>query len=527
MHASTIPDTPTWDYDPEGAKGDFARLTPLSPLARTAFNDVVHRIHTQPDSLRHARRFIHYAPLHADEGGENSQDGSPVNSIARNKYCGYYRLNLGILPKNIGLGWVAGSSRRNLRDDDVDLMLTPQPGQHNVRGRHVRFSHNTNTGVLMVFADNWEVIIDGKKRIQNTAFAACENTGLMLGDLSYTIEFTDLDPQMYKTRLDDMYRQRQNNFSSIPHFLSPTPTPSLRASGYDKYFIYPTSAGGSYSTVSRACKKDTGELFVLKKMKRNNHNLAEIRKEVEILKSLDHHNVCQLVDTLGYERTSRFGHGEYDDVGLILAPFAPPLSLNVPHHQPASWIVDVSRQCFAGLAYVHQQGLMHRDIKLDNIGLVNNNNSGQPLRVVLLDFGHATRNPTSTNHMKGTIRYLAPEVIALKRTVASHTNPYTNKVDTWALGICIYELFHESFIRWKCVDDGAADEGWIRQEIASILSEDEDRYMIRLAMRSTIVWNPLVRCSAGDGLALLGGERVEGEGKEKVAVTAAKRRQVE
>ncbi|KAK5201811.1 hypothetical protein LTR16_001375 [Cryomyces antarcticus] len=469
--ASTIPDTPTWDYDPEGAKGDFARLTPLSPLARTAFNDVVHRIHTQPDSLRHARRFIHYAPLHADEGGENSQDGSPVNSIARNKYCGYYRLNLGILPKNIGLGWVAGSSRRNLRDDDVDLMLTPQPGQHDVRGRHVRFSHNTNTGVLMVFADNWEVIIDGKKRIQNTAFAACENTGLMLGDLSYTIEFTDLDPQMYKTRLDDMYRQRQNNFSGIPHFLSPTPTPSLRASGYDKYFIYPTSAGGSYSTVSRACKKDTGELFVLKKMKRNNHNLAEIRKEVEILKSLDH--------------------------------------------------------CFAGLAYVHQQGLMHRDIKLDNIGLVNNNNSGQPLRVVLLDFGHATRNPTSTNHMKGTIRYLAPEVIALKRTVASHTNPYTNKVDTWALGICIYELFHESFIRWKCVDDGAADEGWIRQEIASILSEDEDRYMIRLAMRSTIVWNPLVRCSAGDGLALLGGERVEGEGKEKVAVTAAKRRQVE
>ncbi|KAK5009815.1 hypothetical protein LTR28_013255 [Elasticomyces elasticus] len=193
---------------------------------------------------------------------------------------------------------------------------------------------------------------------------------------------------------------------------------------------------------------------------------------------------------------------------------------------PASWVVDVSRQRFAGLAYVHRQGLKHRDIKLSNIGLVNKNNGGQPSHIVLLDFGHAIRNPTSMNHMKGTIRYLAPEVMALKLNAELHPKPYTNKVDTWPLGICIYELFHERFIGWESVDDGVADEGRIRQEIASILPQDNDRYMIQVALQSAIVWNPLGRCSAGSGLKLLSSDIAKEGSTDRVAATTAERRQV-
>lgn len=83
---------------------------------------------------------------------------------------------------------------------------------------------------------------------------------------------------------------------------------------------------------------------------------------------------------------------------------------------------------------------MHRDIKLDNIGLV----SIQPPQAVLLDFGHATQAKTSTSHMRGTVRYLAPEVLALKED--SGCSPYNNQADTWALGICLFEIFRESFI---------------------------------------------------------------------------------
>lgn len=52
---------------------------------------------------------------------------------------------------------------------------------------------------------------------------------------------------------------------------------------------------------------------------------------------------------------------------------------------------------------------MHRDIQLENIIA-----STEPLRGVIIDFGAAAWNPTSNDHLKGTIRYLAPEIIGLK-----------------------------------------------------------------------------------------------------------------
>jgi serine/threonine protein kinase len=56
---------------------------------------------------------------------------------------------------------------------------------------------------------------------------------------------------------------------------------------------------------------------------------------------------------------------------------------------------------------------MHRDIKPENILA-----SAAPIRGVIIDFGCATWEKTSKDHMKGTIRYLAPEIIALKEKTA-------------------------------------------------------------------------------------------------------------
>lgn len=222
----------------------------MSPLARTAFNDVARKLCDLPDALRHARRFIHFELIDSPDC-ESSADETPKETN-KQQWCGYYRLNLDIPPDNPNLGWVVGSSRRNLSERDVDLLLTAEPHQHKVRGRHARFNHNRETGVLLVFADTWTTVVNGKVELRNTAFAVCEKTGLMFGDLSYIIELTNLDPETYQRQLKDTYPAGQQPGPILPEFLTPTPTPSLRASAGNKYFIAPARTGGVSSTVSHA-----------------------------------------------------------------------------------------------------------------------------------------------------------------------------------------------------------------------------------------------------------------------------------
>lgn len=86
-------------------------------------------------------------------------------------------------------------------------------------------------------------------------------------------------------------------------------------------------------------------------------------------------------------------------------------------------------------AYLHGKGIMHRDYKLENIAVVR---TSPEIHVVLIDFGHAIRAEQSRDHMKGTVRYLAPEVLALKHGRSSE--PYSSSVDVWALGVVATEL---------------------------------------------------------------------------------------
>jgi len=78
---------------------------------------------------------------------------------------------------------------------------------------------------------------------------------------------------------------------------------------------------------------------------------------------------------------------------------------------------------------------MHRDIKPGNLAVV----SRKPLSAILLDFGAATLDQQSSDHMAGTIPYLAPEVIALKE--GASRKPYDKMVDIWGLGLSCFELF--------------------------------------------------------------------------------------
>jgi serine/threonine protein kinase len=110
--------------------------------------------------------------------------------------------------------------------------------------------------------------------------------------------------------------------------------------------------------------------------------------------------------------------------------------LNEKQALPLALIIKIMRQVCQGLAAAHRVGVVHRDVKPDNIFIAER--SGATEYVKLLDFGVAKQTGakldggTRTGVIMGTPEYMAPEQAA-GREVDRH-------VDIWAVGVVLYEL---------------------------------------------------------------------------------------
>ncbi|XP_061987507.1 cyclin-dependent kinase G-2 [Populus nigra] len=185
---------------------------------------------------------------------------------------------------------------------------------------------------------------------------------------------------------------------------------------------------GTYGVVYRARDKKTGEIVALKKVKmekeREGFPLTSLR-EINILLSFHHPSVVDVKEVVvGSSLDSIFmvmEYMEHDLKGLME-------SMRQPFSQ--SEVKCLMLQLLEGVKYLHDNWVLHRDLKTSNLLL---NNRGE---LKICDFGLARQygSPLKTyTHLVVTLWYRAPELLLGGKR-------YSTTIDMWSLGCIMAEL---------------------------------------------------------------------------------------
>ncbi|KAI4119678.1 MAG: hypothetical protein LQ345_000476 [Seirophora villosa] len=195
---------------------------------------------------------------------------------------------------------------------------------------------------------------------------------------------------------------------------------------------------GSYGRVYLGINLTTGDLLAVKQVEVNQkiagqdkekmkEMVSALDQEIDTMQHLEHPNIVQY---LGCERKeySISIFLEYISGGSVGS------CLRKHGKFEQSLVSSLTRQVLSGLAYLHQEGVLHRDLKADNI-LLDVDGTCK-----ISDFGISKKTDDiygndATNSMQGSVFWMAPEV------VRSHGQGYSAKVDIWSLGCVVLEMF--------------------------------------------------------------------------------------
>ena len=184
-----------------------------------------------------------------------------------------------------------------------------------------------------------------------------------------------------------------------------------------------------------------------------------------------------------------------DEVYLVYSPLALTTWVHLTSPGPTSDSHNILctimlEQCLEGIEYIHSKGVMHRDIKPDNLAIV----SFDPPQSRVVDFGSAKKSISSNEISTGTAKYVAPEVWRiLRKDVASGANFYDNKIDMFALGVSAYQIFCRRSPYWE-----EADDETVAGMKAEIRSQKGAAPHVKKFIRSMLVDDADLRPSAED-----------------------------
>ncbi|XP_008427587.1 STE20-like serine/threonine-protein kinase isoform X3 [Poecilia reticulata] len=186
---------------------------------------------------------------------------------------------------------------------------------------------------------------------------------------------------------------------------------------------------GAFGKVYKAQNKQNGTLAAAKVIDtKTEDELEDYMVEIDILASCNHHHIVKLLDAFYFEG-KLWILIEFCAGGAVDAIM---LELERPLTEPQ--IRVVCKQTLEALTYLHENKVIHRDLKAGNILL---SLDGE---VKLADFGVSAKNTNTLQRRDsfiGTPYWMAPEVVMCE---TSKDRPYDHKADIWSLGVTLIEL---------------------------------------------------------------------------------------
>src|SRR3954469_19864712 len=194
----------------------------------------------------------------------------------------------------------------------------------------------------------------------------------------------------------------------------------------DGYTIEAPLSAGAMGAVYRARRTEDGTPVAMKRLLDTRHG-ARFEIESRLLSTLKHPGVVNVVDyfthSSGVYLVMDMVQG--DDLGIVLKERGNP-------GLPVDDAIEYARQACEALQYVHDQQIVHRDVKPANLI-----DAADPSAVVLVDFGVAREIGDEEQVDAGTVgigtpRYMAPEVFA-GGTVSPRSDVFSLAATLWTL----------------------------------------------------------------------------------------------
>lgn len=183
---------------------------------------------------------------------------------------------------------------------------------------------------------------------------------------------------------------------------------------------------GTYSKCYEIARKPTAEPFACKILSKaiiQDCDLGHlVANEISIHRKLKHEHVVKFIETF-----------EDDKLIYMIQSLCTNHSLKDLQQSRGKFSIQECRyfisQTLAGVQYIHEKGIIHRDLKLSNVLI------DEHMQMRIGDFGlaiHVDDPRLQSKSLCGTTNYLAPEVI--------NRNGFTFRTDVWAVGVIAFVL---------------------------------------------------------------------------------------